>query len=309
MNNIKCRAKNPASCRVHGTVSLLPIVNNSRQAAYLLIQSQKNVETVTTLEEMEEAKAILAKDQELFDMSIKGLASLRIGMVASANDYITKETSRIRLGVALTARHKLLSETPELQESYRNYEYFVKENGVTAPIQLGESETQKEWKEISSQLHAIQPGTPLALKTVTGEIIYDTAGDGLVSHAKRTKLDKLFNNLKFYRTDDYSNGSISLANSNSRINVSDIKEITPLKSGSFDNGIPEKLKSKGTSENIIDANITNKITGVEGDGYYYQTSIDVEHVNHGKKSYYSMSDMNIGIVLNPFNVTKITTIV
>jgi hypothetical protein len=227
----KCRAKNPSTCRVHGSPNVRMNALMSPQASYNnLLSSQKRTALATNLEELAEAKELEFHDVTAYNATLSGLEDLKKASYHTKtfadklkNDALVKE--------AVEYRASVLRSSPVFQESENRFNSFVKENAKHSyeiTTLNDRDEIKSVWARIGSQTPV---GTPLAIRTKSGNFIYDTAGNGYID-AKLPKIAKLFGDSGSFLRYDTTTPVYSLKNTNMSSPGDEIAEIHILRPGS-----------------------------------------------------------------------------
>lgn len=308
-----CQAKNPATCRVHGTFDPNTAILNHKVLKDNITDTEKRKKTATSIVELEEINEQMKQDEELYYQSLQGLEEL--AEYIRTNEKLTaieKIKLRNQLAEAYEGRRNRLEQQTELKPLYDNYKSFIAEQAAEETFSPNSAKTDEEKQQILQQLQNIEPGTPLAVKTKLGAIIYDTAGHGLIEGANPNNLlNKMVKRgfMEPFSKDDYREAAISFTHSNTYMNIGYVQEITVLKPGTFDNGVPSQLKpAKGSEVDLEKSHSGNHVYGVEGENYYYQMNspIRTQVSKKGKKEHALSEHLSY---VAPTSVKKITQIV
>lgn len=270
---VKCRAKNPATCRVHGSISQVSVIQNPDTAFRNYEQSQKAVDKATNLEELAEAKELVEHDKTAYEATLAGLSDLRSKYWSSyRNDsYADKLKVELDYERALKFRQDSLMASPAYAESQATFNDFVQQNAVksyvfNSGLEMGDEDVKK-FNEIAKLNIPYQ--TPLAIKLKDGSVIYDAAGNGY-NNGKINWEAKLFGaKPSFTNTMDKDSkrpDTISLEHSRVLINTPEIAEIHVLKPGSKD--LVNNITNSHETEKPSTA--TYQRYAVTGKGYRYE---------------------------------------
>ena len=224
MSNIKCRAKNPATCRVHGVSNDFAVITNVNLATANLRESKTKCDFASNLEELSEAKQLHAKDQKSYDATVEGLRELNVALLGSRDlTYAEKTEIQLRLKEASAYRQELLASSSTLSPAYNYYDSVVAKHSTNSFV-FSDDVAQKE--KFVERLKGIPYTAPIVVKTKSGAILYDGAGDGLVPGLK--KRTSLFTKPLGFFNGNSENGYISLQNSGINIDLNDVAEIHTL---------------------------------------------------------------------------------
>ena len=268
---IKCRAKNPSTCRVHGSVSPISLLYNPKQAYQNVLESQKTVNLASNLEELSEAKQLVAHDEIVYYSTLKGKADLMTAYWAAkqSGSYQNELQTLAKIQESQEYRNKVLSENPAYIESENNFNGFVKQYAEESYVI--KSEAQRD--EVFEKLKNLPYGTPIAIKTKNNGFIYDGAGNGYTD-GKVSKIATKLLGLKpsFTSSLDGKSGAeaISLQHSHVALYTTQVDEIHVLK--------PEAANVYGTVSNTnesvfgqnIGTNSSSERVVVAGKGYRYE---------------------------------------
>jgi hypothetical protein len=263
----KCRAKNPSTCRVHGSPNVRMNALMSPQISYNnLLSSQKKTALATNLEELAEAKEFEFHDITAYNATLSGLEDLKKASYHTEtfadklkNDALIKEAVEYRASVLRTS--------PVFQESENTFNSFVKENAKHSyeiTTLTDRDEMRDVWGRIGSQTPV---GTPIAIRTKSGNFIYDTAGNGYID-AKLPKLAKLFGDSGSFLRHDTATPFYSLKNAGRAQHGDEIAEIHILKPGT-----EAKFGNLANSHTISNNPKSYQEQGrhsISGDGFHYE---------------------------------------
>lgn len=269
---VKCRAKNPATCRVHGSISQVSIIQNPDIAFRNYAQSQKAVDKATNLEELAEAKELVEHDKTAYDATLSGLSDLRLKYWEAKRNgsYADKLKVELDYEKALKFRQDSLMASPAYAESQAIFNDFVQQNAEKSYVFNQGFETDDDAKKLNEIAKLNIPyQTPLAIKLKNGSVIYDGAGNGY-NNGKVGWESKLFGPKPGF-TGTMDSGSsrpdtISLEHSRVLINTPEIAEIHILKPGSKD--LVNSITNSHETEKPSPA--TYQRYAVTGKGYRYE---------------------------------------
>lgn len=287
----KCQAKNPATCRIHGTYNPARIVTNPIVAAQNLNKSHRLTETATTFEELQEIKQQIRQDQNLYDATISGLKELQRNIQNKSWTLPLAEELDLkkRYEEALTKREEILKESPAWKEAYETYDNYVAAHG-SHKYTIDPTDP-----ELQNKLNQIPPGSPIMLKTHAGSIIYDSAGDGFLPGTKHNILTK--NSRKF------ANGlGISLKNSGVGVPYEEIKEIHTLTDMYGQFSFPPTAESQTENQKNTD----HGVWAIEGKEYSYQFEGSRTTTHTNKKGDTIQTWSWEGLQIEPYNPLNIT---
>jgi hypothetical protein len=272
MTTTKCRAKTPATCRVHGTNNPVNAILDYKVAASYLRASKKTVALATNLEELSEAKELVMHDQMVYDATLQGQDELKTKMQPwqtprPALSEILEYESRYAEAVAF--RKETLANDPAHAESETKFNDFVKEN-VEASYDINVKDRKTIYNNIK-KLEELPYGTPVALKLQNGGYIYDKSGNGYKNGSSGV-LGKIFNAKgRFIQTqwgDEADRVNMSLASSHTLFPLKEVSEIHVLKPDAYKNGFSQFQNSHTSSD--IDDGRDNARWAAEGKEYYYE---------------------------------------
>lgn len=260
MTTIKCRAKNPAKCRVHGNFNVFATITNSHLAAKNLNDAKNNVDLASNLEELSEAKQLLKNDQKVYDSTLIGLSELKsvLSNPLKLSEITLAEKVELerRYEEATTYRNTILTTSPKLENVYSYYDETVEDHAIDSnkvPANL------EQKKQLIQKLSKIAYGTPVVIKTKSGAILYDGAGDGLLPNDEKKKRYSFLVRPRGFIHGEPEDASISLKNSSINIPLNEVDEIH----------IMEKDTSTRSPFFKEDKTKTSPFWQVEGEGYSY----------------------------------------
>lgn len=270
---VKCRAKNPATCRVHGNISQVFIIQNPETAFRNYEQSKQAADKATTLEELAEAKELAEHDKTAYNATLSGLSDLERKHWSATRTGSYAENLKIQLDYekATKFREESLMTSPAYAESQATFNNFVQQNAEKSYILTN---TLKPTKEDTEKLNEIAKlnipyQTPVAIKLKDGSVIYDGAGNGY-NNGKAGWEAKLFGPKPGFTSNVDKNSTqpdtISLEHSRILINTSRIAEIHILKPGS-----KELIHTLNNShETDKPSSATFQRYAITGKGYRYE---------------------------------------
>lgn len=272
MTTTKCRAKTPATCRVHGTNNPVNAILDYKLAASYLRASKKAVALATNLGELSEAKELVMHDQKVYDSTLQGQDELKNKMQPWQNsrpalsEILEYES---RYAEAKAFRKEVLAKDPAHIESETKFNNFVKDN-AEASYDINVADRKTIYENIK-KIEQLPYGTPVALKLANGGYIYDKAGNGYKNGSPGV-IGKIFNyKERFIQTqwgDEADRVNISLASSNTLFPLKEVSEIHVLKPDAYKKGFSQFLNSHATFD--VDEGRDNAKWAVEGKEYYYE---------------------------------------
>jgi hypothetical protein len=289
MSTTICRAKNKATCRVHGVSNPMNVILNSVYAALNLNDAKKACDLASNLEELSEAKQLLAHDQKVYDSTAKGREELRDQM-RKQNTFAEELELKRRLDESLAYGKEILENNPVLKESYTGFNNLVHDAAKESYVFDG---TDSSYEDAYLGLKDVPYGTSVAIKTLSGSLIYDRAGDGLVPEANHRNFWNKLSRKGFVHTfNERSNHAlVSLKNSSYSVPFQEIAEIHVLRGDHFVlRGIEDELKLTGSKVKSEDDKKEPSVWTVEGSDYYYQV--------HGSSSSTLESEVEKGLISN-----------
>ena len=258
----RCQAKNPATCRVHGSTNRVAVLRNANLAYANLRNSKKELDFANNLEELSEKKQLVHHDQVAYDATLKGLSELGANIYKARQEGFSKELEvKARIKDALEYRKSVLKDDPSWREANSGYESVTATATSKVIVKRGEGK-----EKTIAELKNIQPGSRVAVKLKNGGFLYDQAGDGLVPEAKRGFLSNLVSKPNFIQ-DLGGDSSISLRNSGIRVRLNEIEEVSVV---SEHNSLP-KPPSPSLHQSNTDAE-SQKVESrwvILGKGYHY----------------------------------------
>jgi hypothetical protein len=263
-----CRAKNKATCRVHGVTNATAVILSPSLAASNLIESKKACDLASNLEELSEAKQLLAHDQKAYDATSAGRHELFVEKYKPHTFAEELEIKR-RFEEAVAYRKEIIENNPVLKPGYEAFKSFVEDNATQSFVF---DNTDDSYNQSYRVLREVPYGTPVAIKTLSGSIIYDGAGDGLIPGIKRDSFFSKLSKGSFVRAESGQprHSRVSLQNSSMGLSLAEVAEVHVLKDGAFSKGVPEVLKTSGDAVTSNAAKNKPSVWAVSGDGYYYQ---------------------------------------
>lgn len=272
----KCRAKNPGSCRVHGSTDAMSVLLNDKVALRNVQESTKALENADSMENYFEAQQSLSHDKKAYDATLKGTYDLKLDLVMNVGTLTADQRLEYknRLADAKAYREEVLSKDPAYQEAQAKYDSFSKENGVET-FSLDKDNLHENLEKLSQ----VPYGTPIALKTDAG-IIYTHAGDGYNDRPKN-KFSKMLRSATFgkpsfvmhYDPDDKKAraATFSLKSSGTLLYVRQVQEVTVLKEDAYKNGFDQFTNSHASKESTKQApHKENSRWSIKGEDYYYE---------------------------------------
>lgn len=277
MASTQCRAKNPGSCRYHGSSNRLEALIDDRQAKANLNESRKAVEESADLDQLFEAKQNLFRDQTAYDATIAGEKALERQLSYTNRQSLSAEEeseAEYRLIKAKAYRTEVLSNDSAYQEAQQKYTAFVKKNAEQV-FDMHESFTEEK----RNYLAGVPYGTPIALQTAYGQF-YGYAGDHWLKRPSKNKASRLwergFGKRSFVSFDDGNSksnvvdGTLSISSSQMAVSLSDVEKIVVLKKDAYSNGFQELKNSHAVSETEDTFVKGNDRYALEGEDYYYE---------------------------------------
>lgn len=303
MTDYKCRAKNPATCRVHGSPNPMTALMNFNVAFANLRNSKKAAELATNLEELSEAKQLVYFDQKVYDATLAGKAELdeKLKPWRDPRPTLSEELEyRARKAEGEAYRNEMLAGNKAFAASEESFAKITGENAIA-------SYTLNDKQSVNAAINALwnlPVGTPVAIKTKSGGYLYGGAGDGLSPEANRnTFLNKRYRGRFLQKAEASISGEafISLKNSSLDFRLKDVKEIHVLKADTFKDGMsavynPYSTKAEETS--------AYSRYGIEGEGYYYE----LEGNSNERQAWREGGAQGDGVYLDPYNVTTVSKI-
>lgn len=271
----KCRAKNPGSCRVHGTVNAVDVITNDKIAQRNLFESKGNLDKADSMESFFESTEQVAHDQKAYDATIKGTKALQDDLDYHSSTLTSDQVLDIkrRLIQASEYRQEVLSTDPAHRETEENYERFTEEHAVSK-----HSFSKENLHESLNELKDLPNKTPIAVKFKNGAVLYGHSGIGM---------DKEPTN-RFSRMMAKSGGSLAFVQGHSSdidkykhvsfngfyamVRVKEIKEINVLKPDAYDKGFDAVLNSHATKD-VYKGEAPHRESSrwaVQGDNYYFE---------------------------------------
>lgn len=277
----KCRAKDPSTCRVHGSpvAAALEAIVNHRVALSNLDRSKRSLTTVTTLEEMSEAKQLIDHDQKVYDSTFAGQSDLRRKIKPWFNDssptVAEKIEAQTRLKEAKAYREQVLAQSPTMVESQNNFTQITAD-AEQSFVGLSNNES---YQPVIDSLKKLPKGTPIAIKLKNGGYIYDTAGNQTApeyaNKEKKNLLEKIAYGrnqfIDYWNKEDNERAGLSLSNSGVLIPLSSVSEIHVLPKSSFNAKLTKAVNSKAVPCKFSGfSSAEGKRWGIKGEGYYYE---------------------------------------
>jgi hypothetical protein len=272
----KCRAKNPGSCRVHGSTNAVAVLLNDTVAARNLQESTRALENADSMESYFEAQQSVSHDRKAYDATLKGTYELKTDLIVNIGTLTADQRFEYknRLAEAKAYRAEVLSKDPAYQQGQVKYESFVKENGI-ATYTFSKENLHDNLEKLST----VPYGTPVAIKTQAG-IIYTHAGDGYNDRPKN-KLSKMLRNATFgkpsfvmhYDPEDQKarSATLSLQSSGTLLYIRQIQEVTVLKEDAYKNGFEQFTNPHASKEATKQApHKENSRWAITGENYYYE---------------------------------------
>ena len=290
-----CRARKPEKCRVHGNSNPINVILNPVLASNNLNSSKKACDLASNLEELSEAKQLLAHDQKVYDATSNGRRELVNAMYRPKSFSDEIELKR-RLDESVKYRKEIVENNAALKPSYEAFDTLVSTAGEESYVLDG---SKTAYDKAYQELKKLPYGTPVAIKTLSGSILYDGAGDGLIPEANRNNFFNKIVKSGFVIAHDSrtKEASVGLKNSSMSFSISEIAEIHVLKENTFSSGIPEHLKTVGKEINSPDTMENPSVWSIEGNEFYYQLqgSLKSDIWQEGQTS----------MTLNPYKATSI----
>jgi len=279
-----CRAKIPSNCRVHGSQSAVGVVTNHIVAYANLRYSTKAVDFATTLEDLSEAKQLVAHDQLAYDATLAGQKELKDKLLKGGYALPMSESLeyKIRLKEAKAYREETLSQNPAHIESEANF-LAITENATQSFTNLKKT----GYREIVASLKDLPYGTPVAIKTKNGDYLYDGAGNGRIQslNGKKTIADRILGQGHFMsavnnNADDSYGAYVSLQHSNTSFPLREIESIHVLPSTTSFEAVGNTHAVAQTSKIDHHARWVQK-----GEGYYYEIEGEEEQGSLSGRGY------------------------
>lgn len=313
----KCRAKNPGSCRVHGSFNAVDVITNDKIAQRNLFESKSNLDRADSMEAYFEASEQHAHDQKAYDATLKGMDALERDLSQWAQKKLSS-TERVdleyRLSQARDYREKILANDPTHQETMAKYDQFVSENAVSTHSfsKANRNESLKELKDLPYR-------TPIAVKLKNGGVVYTHAGNGRSGLPKGRfgmMVAKSFGTLSFVRAyDDHEPDRfkhVSFDGFTSLVKVTDIKEISVLKDDAYKNGF-DGLRNSHTSDTVFVGKAPHAETSrwsVQGKDYYFEiegkNSANISNISEeGRTKYWETGETFLSPEDRPIAIREI----
>lgn len=202
----RCRAKEPARCRVHGTsrdalFTAERVLFDSKGAAQALAQAKASLDTpggATSWDDHAVKLEVREGAQEAYDASPDGRASLRRALF-EAKDEAARAGVQLRIARAERTREELLASNPTLQKLDG---VFDSTQDASVKTLTSFPATAEGLETLRSELGDVPHGAPIAVKLHNGEYVF-----GRVPNAPRGKVASMllpFSNLR--NTPVYADG-------------------------------------------------------------------------------------------------------
>lgn len=282
---VKCRAKDPSTCRVHGSKKLGVTAGTVYQFGVYHEQRSriKNIQNVITekagTEELDYAKFSelqqqIAEAKWIQQLSPNGYAEV----LKNANFNPTFE-NKFKLEQVEEAREALLAEAPVAHEMVTNFHNVVANHGLVTIDPHEAVDYGKKFKEVQSYVNGLPVGTKIAVEFFDGSYFVVTqeepASAWKVLTGKEASKDLL--------ASPY-NPSFRLPGSGMLTNFLDMKKLTVL-----DDKVWDVFESDGVQEKLAVDSATRpgyllaKNSHLEGVFYFSKPMT----FSNGKKHYYT----------------------
>lgn len=282
----KCRAKNPGSCRVHGSSNAVDVITNDKIARRNLFESKNNLDKADSMEAFFEATEQVAHDQKAYDATIKGMEALQSDLEARPSTLTSDQFLDVsyRLANAKEYRNKVLANDPAYQETLENYFRFNDEHAIST-----HSFSRSNLHESVEALKELPYGTPVSVELKNGGVLYAYSGNGLGSEPKNrftqmlAKSGGASNFVQGFDGDRDTHKHVAFKDFDVLVSVNEIKTINVLKPGSYDKGFDLVWNSHVTKDSYNGEAPHGECSrwSAQGENYYFE----MEGVNTTEASY------------------------
>ena len=272
----KCRAKNPGSCRVHGSSNAVDVITNDKIARRNLFESMNNLDKVDSVESYFEASEQVAHDQKAYDATLTGIKALTDDLESKTNDLTSDQFLKLghRLANAMEYRKEVMENDPAYRETVDNYTRFNDEHAVST-----HSFSKSNLHESLEELKELPYNTPISVRFNNGTVLYAHSGNGLGGQPKNRftrMLAKSGGASRFVQGFDDGQDRfkhVCFKDFEVMVRVSEIKEINVLKPGAYDKGFTPVQNSHVGAE-AYKGEAPHREYGrwsVKGESYYFET--------------------------------------
>lgn len=271
----KCRAKNPGSCRVHGSSNAVEVITNDKIARRNLFESMNNLDKVDSMESFFEASEQVAHDQKAYDATLKGLEAMTNDLERKPNDLTSDQFLKLghRLANAKEYRKEVMENDPAYRETVDNYTRFNDEHAVST-----HSFSKSNLHESLENLKELPHNTPVSVRFNNGTVLYAYSGNGLGTQPKNRltrMLAKSGGASRFVQGFDGDSDKfkhVSFNGFHTMVRTREIKEINVLKPGAYDKGF-DSIRNSHVTKDVYKGEAPHRESSrwsVRGENYYFE---------------------------------------
>lgn len=280
MTATKCRAKDPSTCRIHGTkpLSLPGHLLYGKNAGVEILEE---IDTLKTFIKTEAAKNILdysqyeKLQQEISDYETKyNLTVSAYQRVVEAHVFAPTPEAKAKLDMVEEARAEFQAQYPEADKRIQKFDEIVTKNATTR-FGIYRITKAEQVQQVYNFIKNLQPGQKFALEFYDGSRLIRTVEEQAKGWKEKMGFSKNPVNKNTIDISPLSSKdhltvhdvTLSLGKTRTGVSLANVKSITILK-----NDTPEIFTEPGTPENPSQ-NTTGfyQINTPETEGIFYQS--------------------------------------